>query len=91
MSKFPNYERRSSSIDLLSLSSVTQRTLTLAILLSLASASVLITALEFLNVKFAYAQINNLNNTTSQPNVNATNIYDSKTMILVMILNILSY
>ncbi len=82
MSKFWSYERSNSSIDLLSPSSMTQRTLTLTVLLSLASVLVLITTLEFLDAKFAYAQINNLNNTTSQPNVNATKIYDSKTMVL---------
>jgi plastocyanin len=41
----------------------------------------MITTSEFLNVKFAHAQTDNLNS-TSHPNINATNIHDSKTMVL---------
>jgi hypothetical protein len=81
MSKSSDYRRCGRNIELLSLNSTMKSAVTLAIFLSLASALiVMITASEFPNVKFAHAQTDNFNSTYS--NINATNIHDSKTMVL---------
>ena len=81
MSKSSDYSRRGRNIELLSLNSTMKSAVTLAIFLSLASALIVMITTEFLNVKFAHAQTDNFNS-TSHLNINATNIYDSKTMVL---------
>ena len=82
MSKSSDSRRRGRNIKILSLNSTMKSAVTLAIFLSLASALiVMIITSEFLNVKFAHAQTDNFNS-TSHPNINATNIHDSKTMVL---------
>jgi hypothetical protein len=52
----------------------------LVMFLSLASVLIVVTAQAY-DVKFVYAQVNDSSRTT-QPNINATNIHDSKTMVL---------
>jgi ABC-type xylose transport system permease subunit len=84
-----NIERSSRNIKLLSLNSVTKSTTALVILLLLASALAVVMTPEF-HARFVYAQVNNSNSTT-QPGINATTIYDSKTMVLGGDINILSH
>ena len=79
-SKFSDYGRSLNSIKLLSLNSSMSSAVMLAIFLSISSMLIMMTTLESPNVKFVYAQINP--NSASYPNINATNVHDSKTMVL---------
>ena len=79
-SKFSDYGRSLNSIKLLSLNSSMSSAVMLAIFLSISSMLIMMTTLESPNVKFVFAQINP--NSASYPNINATNVHDSKTMVL---------